>query len=130
MELRQLNPADAVRGPHHGDIGAHTLEPDRAVHPRPLVRRLALQLHTELGKERLGSLEVIDNDEHVVHPLKRHIVISWSPGPRVAALHLVSEAGQSSSTCTHSSPAWASERVRRRPSVAPLLETRPLVGIA
>jgi hypothetical protein len=43
----------------------------------PLDLRLAFQLHTEFGEERLGSLEVIDNDENVVHPLKRHI---GSPG--------------------------------------------------
>jgi hypothetical protein len=31
------------------------------------------QLHTEFGEERFGSLEVVDDDENVVHPLKRHI---------------------------------------------------------
>src|SRR5919197_3297533 len=30
------------------------------------------QLHTEFGEERFGSLEVVDNDENVVHPLNRH----------------------------------------------------------
>jgi hypothetical protein len=39
----------------------------------PLDRRLTLQLHTELGEERFGSLEVDDDDENVVHSLKRHI---------------------------------------------------------
>jgi hypothetical protein len=29
--------------------------------------------HTELGEERFGGLEVVDDDENVVHPLKRHI---------------------------------------------------------
>ena len=47
--------------------------PDGAVHPRPLDLRLAFQLHTEFGEERFGSLEVVDDDENVVHPLKRHI---------------------------------------------------------
>ncbi len=37
------------------------------------LRRLAFQLHAELGKERLGGLEVVDDDENVVHPLNRHI---------------------------------------------------------
>ena len=72
VELRQLKPAVAVRGPHHGDVGTNVVEPDDAVHPTPLERRLALQLHTEFGEERFGGLEVVDNDENVVHPLNRH----------------------------------------------------------
>src|SRR5438045_7258283 len=70
---RQLNPAVAVRGPHHGDVGTDVVEPDDAVHPTPLDRRLAFQLHAEFGEERFGSLEVVDNDENVVHPLDRHV---------------------------------------------------------
>src|SRR5438067_11120631 len=68
VELRQLNPAVAVRGAHHGDVGTDVVEPDDAVHPTPLDRRLAFQLHTEFGEERFGSLEVVDNDENVVQP--------------------------------------------------------------
>src|SRR5881394_1504729 len=59
--------------PHHGDVGTDVVEPDDAVHPTPFERRLAFHLHTELGEERFGSLEVVDNDENVVHPLNRHI---------------------------------------------------------
>src|SRR5437764_4640542 len=44
VELRQLNPAVAVRGPHHGDVGTDVVEPDDAVHQTPLDRRLAFQL--------------------------------------------------------------------------------------
>ena len=72
VEPTQLNPAVAVRGPHHGDVGADVVEPDDAARPIPLDPRLALQLHAELGEERLGGLEVVDDDEDVVHPLKRH----------------------------------------------------------
>jgi hypothetical protein len=72
VELRQLNPGVAVRRPHHGDVGTNVTEPDDAVHPRPLDRPLAVQLQAELGEERLDGLEVVDNDEDVVHPLKRH----------------------------------------------------------
>src|SRR5437588_3970681 len=72
VELRQLNLAVAVRGPHHGDVGTDAFEPDDAIHPRPLDCCLAFQLHTEFGEERFGSLEVFDNDENVVHPLNRH----------------------------------------------------------
>src|SRR5215211_2756803 len=104
VELRQLKPAVAVRGPHHGEVGTDVVEPDDAVHPTPLVCRLAFQLHTEFGEERLGSLEVVDHDENIVHPLKRHIP-GASPGvvgAPVVALHLVSGAGQSFSTWNHS----------------------------
>jgi hypothetical protein len=73
VELRQLDSAVAVRGPHHRDVGTDVAEPDGLVHRRPLDRRLPFQLHTEFGEERLGSLEVVDNDEDVVHPLNRHI---------------------------------------------------------
>ena len=73
MELRQLDPAVAVRGPHHGDVGTDVVEPDDAVHPRPLDRRLAFQLHSKFGEERFGSLEIVDNDQNVVHPPNRHI---------------------------------------------------------
>jgi hypothetical protein len=53
--------AVAVRGPHHGEVGTDVVESDDAVHPTPLVRRLAFELHTELGEERFGSLEVVDD---------------------------------------------------------------------
>src|SRR5207237_651879 len=36
VELRQLNPAVAVWGPHHGDVGTDVVEPNGAVHPRAL----------------------------------------------------------------------------------------------
>src|SRR3954451_4763345 len=84
VELRQLDPAVAVRGPHHGDVGTDVVEPDGAVHRRPLDLRLAFQLHTEFGEERFGGLEVVDDDENVVHPLKRHIVVSWCRRPRLS----------------------------------------------
>ena len=67
VELRQLDSAVAVRGPHHGDVGTDVVEPDDAVHPTPLDCRLAFQLHTEFGEERFGSLEVIDNEEDIIH---------------------------------------------------------------
>src|SRR5215213_9580240 len=58
--------------PHHGDVGTDVVEPDDLVDPRPLVGRLAFQLHAQFGEERFGRLEVVDNDENVVHPLNRH----------------------------------------------------------
>ena len=62
----------AVRGPHHGDVASDAVEPDDAVHPRSLDRRLALQLQAELDEERDRSLEVVDDDADVVHPQDRH----------------------------------------------------------
>jgi hypothetical protein len=33
----------------------------------------------ELDEERLGGLEILDADEHVVHPAKRHrSPVSWA----------------------------------------------------
>jgi len=87
VEPRQLDPTVAVRGSHHGDVGPDVVEPDGLVHPRPLDRRLAFQLHTERDEERLGSLEVLDNDEHVVHPLNHGVLmVSWAAS--IAALSL------------------------------------------
>jgi len=42
------------------------------------------RLHTELGEERLGSLEVVDNDENVIHPLNRHTLDGSGPLERAA----------------------------------------------
>jgi hypothetical protein len=73
VELRQLKPAVAVWGPHHCDVHSDVVEPDDAVHPTSLDCRLALQLQTKFDKERDSSLEVIDDDADVVHPLDRHV---------------------------------------------------------
>ena len=48
------------------------VEPDDAVHPTSLDRRLALQLQTKFDEERDRSVEVVDDDDDVVHPLNRH----------------------------------------------------------
>src|SRR5213593_1959214 len=72
MELRQLEPAVAVRGPHHRDVDSHALEPVDTVYRRSLDRRLALKLHTKFDKERDSSLKVVDDDAHVMHLLNRH----------------------------------------------------------
>src|SRR5437762_8526759 len=69
VELRQLKPAVAVGGPHHGDVGTDVFEADGLAHPRPLDLRLAIQLHAEFDEERSGGFEVLDNDENVVHSL-------------------------------------------------------------
>src|SRR3954465_15916228 len=38
VELRQLDPAVAVRGPHHGDVGTDAVEPDGTARPVALDR--------------------------------------------------------------------------------------------
>ena len=72
VKFRQLKPAVAVRGPYECDVDPDVVEPDDVVHPTSFDRRLSLQLHTKFDKERDGSLEVVDNDADVVHPLNRH----------------------------------------------------------
>src|SRR5262245_9486514 len=72
VELGQLKPTVAIRGPHHRDLASNVLEPNDKVHPTALDWHLALQLHTKLDKECLRSLKVFDHDENVVHSFKRH----------------------------------------------------------
>src|SRR5437879_8970124 len=72
VELVELDATVAVRGPHQRKGGANVLEPDQAVDRRSLDLRLAFELEAEFDEERLGRLEVVDNDENVVHPLNRH----------------------------------------------------------
>ena len=74
VELRQLDPAVAVRGLHHCDVDSDVVEPDDAVHPLTLDGRLVLQFHAKFDKERNCSLEVIHHDADVVHPLNRHFL--------------------------------------------------------
>src|SRR6185437_5570723 len=70
--LRQLQLAVTVRGPHHRDIAADTVESDGAVRPEALDLRFAFQLHAELGEERDGGIQVFHDNADVVHPLNRH----------------------------------------------------------
>jgi hypothetical protein len=42
--------------------------------PTSLDCRLALQLLTKFDKQRGSSLEVVDNNADVVHPLDRHVL--------------------------------------------------------
>jgi hypothetical protein len=82
--LGQLQLAVTVRGPHHRDVAPDAVEPNGAVRPEAFDLRLAFQLHTELSEERDGSVQVVDNDGHVVHPLNGH-VSSISSGKPPAA---------------------------------------------
>ena len=79
--LRQLQPAVAVRGPHHRDVAPDAVESDGAVHPKAFDLRLAFQLHAEFDEEHNCSLKVVDNDADVVHPFDHCGSPSSSRGP-------------------------------------------------
>src|SRR3954465_4383769 len=72
VELVQLNPPVAVRGPHRGDGGSNAVESDEGVDRLALDDRLAFELQTKFGEEGFGSFEVVDDEEDVVHPKDRH----------------------------------------------------------
>ena len=69
----QLQPAVAVRGPHHRDLAPDAVESDGAVRKQAFDLRLAFQLHAELGEECDGGVQVVDDDGDVVHPLNGHV---------------------------------------------------------
>src|SRR5919197_6261149 len=71
--LVQLDTPVAIRGPHRDDGGSDIVEPDEAVDGRALDGRLALTLETEFSKERSHSLEVVDNDQDIVHTQQCHV---------------------------------------------------------
>src|SRR5262249_15300153 len=81
VELVQLKPTVAVRGPHHRNLASNVLEPNDPVHPPHLDGHLALQLHTKFEKECLRGLKVLDHDESVVHSSQRHVLPphTWRP---------------------------------------------------
>lgn len=78
MEPRQFDPAVPVGGPHHGDVSTDVVEADGLADPRSLDRRLAFDLHADLGEERPGGVEVLDHDEDAIHPMEPHGSSIWS----------------------------------------------------
>jgi hypothetical protein len=62
----------AVRSLHRSDRGSDAFEPDETVHRWAFDGGLALKLKTELGEERLDRLEVVHDEEDVVHPQNGH----------------------------------------------------------
>jgi hypothetical protein len=69
----QLQLAVAVRGPHHRDLAPDAVESDGAVRNEAFDLSLAFQFHAELGEERDGGVQVVDDDGDVVHPLNGHV---------------------------------------------------------
>src|SRR5205814_9436179 len=47
--------------------------PDQAADQRPFDCRLAFELEAQFDEECLGGFEIVDNDENVIHSLKRHV---------------------------------------------------------
>jgi catechol 2,3-dioxygenase-like lactoylglutathione lyase family enzyme len=72
VEHRELDPAVAVRGAQHGDVLPDVVDPDDALHPTPLDRPPALQLHAEFDEERNDSVKVVDDIEDVIARLRTH----------------------------------------------------------
>src|SRR5437764_11693549 len=75
VELVQLN-ALSIGSPHHREGGPDILEPDQLPDQGPFDSRFALELEAQFDEERLGGLEIVDNDEDVVHPFERHVLPS------------------------------------------------------
>src|SRR5205814_2104846 len=55
------------------DLGPDAVQADRLVRARALDLSLAFQFHAELGEERDGGVQVVDDDGDVVHPLNGHV---------------------------------------------------------
>ena len=72
---RELEPAVAVRRPHHGDLDALVAQPSDAPGPLSFDHGSPLELEAQLGEKRDGDIERLHHDADVVHPLKRHAAI-------------------------------------------------------
>src|SRR3954464_7702504 len=66
VELVQLDPPVAVRGAQEREGGTDVLKADETVDHGAPDGRLALQLQSEIEKEGLHGLKVVDDDEDVV----------------------------------------------------------------
>jgi hypothetical protein len=62
-------------------MSARTSLSPTVLHPRPFDGRLTFQLHTEFGEELFASLEIVDNDQNVVHPLMATSECPGFPAP-------------------------------------------------
>ena len=76
VELHQLEPTVAVRGPYHRQVAVDALECDEAVH-LALDRRLSLELQAEVEEERDDRFHVFDYRRCLS---SRWIVMAFSPG--------------------------------------------------
>src|SRR5437016_10688680 len=123
VELVELDATVAVRGPHQREGGANVLEPDQAVDRRSLDLRLAFELEAEFDEERLGRLEVVDNDENVVHPLNRHVltIVCWGPSEgdrRIPSAHFGGQLEFITCTVGDTLPTWLERGPLHRQTVS------------
>ena len=129
LELRQLEPAVAVRGPQRGDVASDAIEPDEAVHRRSLDRRLAVELQAKLEEERDRSVEVVDDDGDVVHPQNRHrpsLGVRW-PGTGSPAAPI--KCRRTAPKSTPPGRAWTYFGERHRVVAARRLSRRTVSGV-
>src|SRR5262249_62251321 len=69
----ELEPAVAVRRPHHGNLDALIAQSSDTSGPFSFDRGPSFEIEAELAKEIDRRCEVIDDDSYVVHPFKRHV---------------------------------------------------------
>ncbi len=74
VELVQLNALPIEESASLRGWPGHRLSPISLPTKGPFDCRLALELEAQFDEEGLGGFEVVDNDEDVVHPFKRHIL--------------------------------------------------------
>ena len=68
----ELEPAEAVRRAHHGNLDALIAQSSDTSSPFSFDRGLPFEIEAELAKEIDRRGEIIDDDSYVVHPFKRH----------------------------------------------------------
>jgi len=73
-EPREFEPAVAVRRAHHGNLDTPIAQSSDTSGPLSFDRGTPFEVEAELAKESDRRFEVIDDDSHVVHPSKRHVL--------------------------------------------------------
>src|SRR5512135_3930583 len=77
-KARDLEPAVAVRGDHHGDLDALGAQSGDAPGPFAFDRGAPFELEAKLREKRDGGIEGFYHDADIVHPLKSHIISFYS----------------------------------------------------
>ena len=81
-EVRDLEPAVAVRRAHHGDVNGLVTQPGDPSGPLSFDRWLPFELKAELAKELNRRRQVVDDNAHIVHPWKRRMPVNSPRGGR------------------------------------------------
>ena len=72
-EAGELEPAVAVRRPHHGDLDALIVQSSDTSGPFSFDRRPPFELEAEFTKKINRPSQVIDDDSYVIHSFERHL---------------------------------------------------------